>query len=176
MRMEYDFSKARKNPYARRLERQVIIRMDEGRIGRAALKGSVPVRTGKERMTKAFMTAILAGLILMASSLAAGENTVVSDLRCDPYVISLGMTQSEVRRKCGEPTNVQTWEEERVRRDFYKDIPVQSQEQLSQEPLLVKEHVIVEEAEYNFGPTRFMYYLRFENGKLRQITVGNYGY
>jgi len=32
MRKEYDFSKARKNPYARRLKRQVTIRMDEGTV------------------------------------------------------------------------------------------------------------------------------------------------
>jgi len=32
MRKEYDFSKARKNPYARRLKRQVTIRLDEQTI------------------------------------------------------------------------------------------------------------------------------------------------
>jgi len=33
MKKEYDFSKARRNPYARRLKRQVTIRLDEGTIG-----------------------------------------------------------------------------------------------------------------------------------------------
>ena len=32
MRKEYDFSNATKNPYARRLKRQVTLRMDEGTI------------------------------------------------------------------------------------------------------------------------------------------------
>jgi uncharacterized protein (DUF4415 family) len=32
MRKEYDFSKARRNPYARRLKRQVTIRLDEQTI------------------------------------------------------------------------------------------------------------------------------------------------
>jgi uncharacterized protein (DUF4415 family) len=32
MRKNYDFSKARKNPYARRLKRQVTIRLDESTI------------------------------------------------------------------------------------------------------------------------------------------------
>jgi uncharacterized protein (DUF4415 family) len=32
MRKEYDFSKARKNPYARHLKRQVTIRLDEQTI------------------------------------------------------------------------------------------------------------------------------------------------
>ena len=33
MKKEYDFSKARRNPYASRLKRQVTIRLDEGTIG-----------------------------------------------------------------------------------------------------------------------------------------------
>jgi predicted DNA binding CopG/RHH family protein len=33
MRKEYDFSKAKKNPYAGLLKRQVTIRLDEGTIG-----------------------------------------------------------------------------------------------------------------------------------------------
>jgi len=32
MRKEYDFSKAKKNPYAKLLKRQVTIRLDEGTI------------------------------------------------------------------------------------------------------------------------------------------------
>lgn len=32
MKKEYDFSKARRNPYARRLKRQVTIRLDQGTI------------------------------------------------------------------------------------------------------------------------------------------------
>jgi len=33
MRKQYDFSKARRNPYAKRLKRQVTIRLDEQTIG-----------------------------------------------------------------------------------------------------------------------------------------------
>jgi len=33
MRREYDFSKGKRNPYARRLKRQVTIRLDETTIG-----------------------------------------------------------------------------------------------------------------------------------------------
>jgi len=33
MRKEYDFSKAKKNPYARRLKRQITLRIDEPTIG-----------------------------------------------------------------------------------------------------------------------------------------------
>ncbi|HLE85630.1 MAG TPA: BrnA antitoxin family protein [Thermoanaerobaculia bacterium] len=33
MREEYDFSKARRNPYAKRVKRQVTIRLDESTLG-----------------------------------------------------------------------------------------------------------------------------------------------
>lgn len=33
MRKEYDFSKARRNPYAKRVKRQVTIRLDESTLG-----------------------------------------------------------------------------------------------------------------------------------------------
>jgi hypothetical protein len=128
----------------------------------------------KKKVLIAFM-----GLIFSVGSLlplAASDDTVVSDLRCDPYIISLGDTQSEVLDKCGQPSNIETWEEERIKRDFYRNIPVQSPVELYQEPLLVKEYIKIEEWEYNFGPTRFNYFLRFENGKLRRITYDGYGY
>jgi predicted DNA binding CopG/RHH family protein len=48
MKKEYDFSKARKNPYARRLRKQITIRLDEPTIeyfkGVAELSG-VPYQT-----------------------------------------------------------------------------------------------------------------------------------
>jgi len=48
MRKEYDFSKAKKNPYARRLKRQVTLRMDEGTINyfkNLAQETGVPYQT-----------------------------------------------------------------------------------------------------------------------------------
>jgi hypothetical protein len=119
---------------------------------------------------------LMACLILTALPIEAGTDSPASDLRCGVYIISRGARQSEVLRKCGSPSNIETWEQERIKRDFYQDIPAQSEEQLSQEPLFLREQIVVEEWEYNFGPARFIYYLRFENGRLRRITVGDYGY
>jgi hypothetical protein len=118
----------------------------------------------------------MACLIFIALPSEAGTDNPTSNLRCGQYIISRGARQSEVLRKCGNPSNIERWEKESVRRDFYKDIPNQSEEQLSQEPLFLREQIRVEEWEYNFGPTRFLYYLRFENGNLVRITVGDYGY
>lgn len=119
---------------------------------------------------------VIACLILIAIPIEAGADSLTADLRCGQYVVLRGARQSEVLRKCGDPSNIESWEKESVKRDFYKNIPAQSDEELSQEPLFLREQIRVEEWEYNFGPTRFLYYLRFENGKLIRITVGDYGY
>jgi len=48
MRKQYDFSKARKNPYAKRVKRQVTIRLDESTIGyfkRLSEETGIPYQT-----------------------------------------------------------------------------------------------------------------------------------
>ncbi len=48
MRREYDFSKAKRNPYARRLKRQVTIRLDEETVEyfkQMAKEAEVPYQT-----------------------------------------------------------------------------------------------------------------------------------
>ncbi len=119
---------------------------------------------------------IIACFLLFAGSIEAGTDNLIPDLRCNQYVISQGSTQPEVLKKCGSPSNIEAWDQERIKRDFYTDIPAQSLEQLSQEPMILRESIRVEEWEYNFGSSRFIYYLGFENGKLKKITVGSYGY
>lgn len=48
MRKNYDFSNAEKNPYAKRLKKQVTIRLDEGTIGyfkRLSTETGIPYQT-----------------------------------------------------------------------------------------------------------------------------------
>jgi uncharacterized protein (DUF4415 family) len=48
MRREYDFSKARRNPYARRLKQQITIRLDAPTIAyfkRASREAGIPYQT-----------------------------------------------------------------------------------------------------------------------------------
>jgi predicted DNA binding CopG/RHH family protein len=48
MKKEYDFSKAKKNPYAKRLKRSVTIRLDEGTVDyfkRLATESEIPYQT-----------------------------------------------------------------------------------------------------------------------------------
>jgi predicted DNA binding CopG/RHH family protein len=48
MRKEYDFEKAKRNPYARLLKRQVTIRLDEGTVNyfkKIAKEAGIPYQT-----------------------------------------------------------------------------------------------------------------------------------
>jgi Protein of unknown function (DUF2845) len=98
--------------------------------------------------------------------------------RCDGKIVTEGDYAYDVLAKCGEPDYVDTWEEERMRRGFHG--PLEPQKKTDQEPYrrpaLVKEQVIVEVWTYNLGRQRLTRYLRFENGRLVEITTGDYGY
>lgn len=100
----------------------------------------------------------------------------VSRFECGSRLVAVGDSRFEVLRKCGEPSWRDAWEEERLERvggvPYFNGSPFYA----SRVPILVNVHVLVEEWVYNRGPTRFMRVLRFENNRLIDIQVGDYGY
>jgi hypothetical protein len=88
----------------------------------------------------------------------------------------VGDSRYEVLRKCGEPSWRDAWEEERLERvggiPYFDGSPYYA----SRVPFLANVHVWVEEWVYNRGPSRFIRVLRFENNRLIDIEVGDYGY
>jgi hypothetical protein len=120
------------------------------------------------------MRMIVLTILVIALLLIPDGPVVASDLRCGSKLISIGDYRYDVLRKCGEPVHVEVWEEVRVRRDFFPAISPEF-EIVRPAPLL-KEYVTIEEWEYNLGQGSFIRYLRFENGRLRKITTGDYGY
>jgi hypothetical protein len=100
---------------------------------------------------------------------------MASDFRCGSEIVTIRDYRYDVLRKCGEPSHVEVWEEVRIKRDFGSGL-LETEMGLNRWPLFVKELVTVEEWEYNLGSNRFIRYLRFENGRLIRITVGDYGY
>ena len=118
------------------------------------------------------------GLLLLLLLLALSDISIAG-LRCGTKLVHEGDTKAEVIHKCGEPNFVQSWEEEHIQRD-YNYVPIFSTRtgryRWYCEPFLVKETIRIEEWTYNFGSTEFIRYLRFENGVLKDITVGGYGY
>ena len=118
-------------------------------------------------------------IVIIAILCVFGSVDVASALRCGTQLVSEGDTRAEVIQKCGEPTFVDSWEEELVQRDFgaVPDYdPRTGRYGESRQPFLVKVQVKIELWTYNLGPTQFTRYLRFENGILKEITTGAKGY
>jgi hypothetical protein len=96
------------------------------------------------------MMRILLLLTLMAVPAFASEE---SKLRCDRELVGVGDSRWHVQAKCGAPTA----------RDRRMENP---------EP---GRFVTVDEWVYDRGPREFVRLLRFEDGKLVHIEVGDYG-
>lgn len=95
--------------------------------------------------------------------------------RCGTRLVSINDTTHQVLQKCGQPDDIQSWKEERIMRDYrYYDRNGGSSRY--RDSYLVKIHVNIEEWTYNLGSTRFIRYLRFENGRLKKITTGDWGH
>ena len=117
-------------------------------------------------------------LIGLSFSLFVLAGTASAELRCGNRLVHIEESKSDVVRKCGEPAFVDSWVEERVTSaypipdgyDIYRYPPYYYQ------PYLTKEYVQIDKWTYNFGSTRFQRYLFFENGVLKKIEVGEYGY
>jgi hypothetical protein len=99
--------------------------------------------------------------------------------RCGTRLVSEGDSKYEVLHKCGDPDYVESWEEERIQKDYglRREYDTENRRYTwNREPFLVKEKVRIEEWTYNLGPTEFMRYLRFENGILTKISTGDKGF
>jgi hypothetical protein len=117
----------------------------------------------------------ISSIVIVTLLLIAASDVAASDFRCGSKIITTRDYRYDVLRKCGEPSHVEVWEEVRIKRDFGSGL-LETEMGLNRWPLFVKELVTVEEWEYNSGSGRFIRYLRFENGRLIRITVGDYGY
>jgi hypothetical protein len=129
-------------------------------------------------------------LIALALGLLLGffmSNTAHAGIRCGTEVVTEGDTSVEVLSTCGEPQYVDSWAEERIKRDFYPYSSYSppysssfnndrySNRNAYRQPFLVKENVVIERWTYSFGSNRFIHYLFFENGVLTQISQGPRG-
>ena len=110
---------------------------------------------------KNFLSVIL--LVLLCWGLADQPEPVWSAItfnqfRCpDGSLILINARIAEVRRKCGPPTVAGQRQERKLWACGWETLEI-------------------EEWTYNLGPTSFMLYLTFENGRLTRIESGEYGY
>jgi hypothetical protein len=110
------------------------------------------------------------------------KNASADNFWCGGKLISAGLTKYEIQSRCGEPDHKDYRYEKRIKRDFYRDLFLSGElyryreREKYREPLFVDEEILIEEWTYNLGPTRFIRYLIFENGRLVDIFTGDYGF
>ncbi len=106
-----------------------------------------------------------------------GLTEAADTMRCGSRLISEGDPKERLLMECGAPANVESWEEERY---YNYDAPpppyLYKEYERYGSAYRVKVHVKVEVWTYNYGPSRFLDYVRIENGKVRKIYSGGYGY
>jgi hypothetical protein len=85
-------------------------------------------------------------------------------LRCGNKLVDIGDRKIEVLEKCGNPLFVENWQEEVI---VYRGRLERQIRRLS--------NIDIEEWTYNFGANRFIYFLRFVNGRLNRIEEGQVG-
>jgi len=109
-------------------------------------------------MTGGQLRLLLAGLLLFLAAPAWA-------MRCGDDLILPGDRSIQVVASCGEPASREHWEEIRAGREWrygrYWGERVKVQ---------------VEEWTYNFGPSRFLGIVRFENGVVVRVENGDYGF
>ena len=111
-------------------------------------------------------------------------NASAASLRCGVRLITQGDYKARVLAECGEPDHVEVWEEERIYGfryhpsyyGIYDNYEYRHPDYENGQPYRIRKLVIIEEWTYNHGPGRFMDHLRLENGIVRRIKSGDYGY
>jgi hypothetical protein len=82
-------------------------------------------------------------------------------------LVVIGASPWEVKERCGEPTAIE---------DVMKHLPQRAYDSTSQTTVYILVPVHQSVWTDNFGSTRLLYYLTFQEGELIDITTGDYGY
>jgi len=102
------------------------------------------------------------------------QNTVTAEgfLRCQDRLVYLGDTKAKVLDKCGDPDQLDQWEEDH--NSYISQIYDYGKEQYIA-PKLIKGPILMERWTYNMGSNKFIRYLYFQNGELTKIETGEKG-
>jgi len=119
---------------------------------------------------------IIIAIIVFGLTLKGVDARADLGLRCGTRLITAGDHSERVLKECGEPDYVDSWVEERIYR-YPNPYPGGGRDGDRYGPADgVIVHVTVEEWTYNHGPHRFIDRVRLENGRVRKISSGSYGY
>jgi hypothetical protein len=116
-------------------------------------------------------------IVVLAFALALAWAGAAQAMRCGTRLISEGDPADKVLTACGSPSSVDEWEEERF--DWFDRFPPTGRYREFERyggAYRVRIQVRVELWTYNHGPTRFIEYVRIENGIVRGTYSGGYGF
>ena len=110
--------------------------------------------------------------IAVAASVVAVVMLVVTigtalALDCHGRLVVIGASPWEVKERCGEPTTIE---------DVMKHLAQRAHDPISQTTMYILVPVQQSIWTYNFGSTRFLYDLTFQEGKLIDVTTGDDGH
>jgi uncharacterized protein DUF2845 len=108
--------------------------------------------------------AVAASVVVMMLVVTSGSARA---LDCHGRLVVIGASPWDVKERCGEPSVID---------DVMKHLPQRAYDPISQTTVYILVPVQQSIWTYNFGPTRFLYYLTFQEGKLIDITTGDYGH
>lgn len=112
--------------------------------------------------------------LLLAACLMSSSVAPAYALRCGTSLVLEGQSKYEVLQRCGQPSYTDAhMEYRRALPNAFPSAPVDSENFGAGFPAV--REVRVEEWVYDFGSTRFMQSLIFENGRLMRIRNLGYG-
>jgi hypothetical protein len=115
-------------------------------------------------------------LFALSAVLLCSHESRADNIRCGDQLASSGASLYEVKAICGDPDAATQRVEMRTvyQRVAGPCVVVQGRTVCGGTVQQVVE-VIVDEWTYDFGNNRFIHFVRFENGRLQQVTRGGYG-
>jgi hypothetical protein len=114
-------------------------------------------------MKRGFMTGMISAFLFVALvNFAYGVDLYdSSDWKCSNGILNIGDSKYDVIKKCGEPTFREEFGEPTVQKEFG-------------EPTFREDHETV--WVYDFGSTKFIYYITFDGDTVERIQYGEYGH
>jgi hypothetical protein len=123
-----------------------------------------------------FASLVLAVLPIATVQAAASPTPSDDGFRCATgRLVSVGYRLVQVRERCGEPDASERWTETRRRIIVAREGGPRADAGVTRvvEKDAAEESVSVEEWTYDLGGGRLVRHLRFENGRLVQVTTGS---
>ena len=111
------------------------------------------------------MKNVFSGMIAVAAALAFSGPAIADSMRCGSKLLTDGDPYDKVEAYCGPPSSIERREILRPYYFYRNSLPIHGSYEVS-----------VEYWTYNFGPTKLMRRVKFEDGLLVDVETLQHGY